>query len=53
MRCVNFFQVQIHYTKKDGMKGMKVITRSQKVTADRQKMEDVTDLKELFIITGD
>ena len=45
MRCLNVLQVQIHYTKKDGMKGMKVITRSQKVTADRQKMEDVSYFK--------
>ena len=35
------FQVQIHYTKKDGMKCLKVITNSQKVTKDRAQMEEV------------
>ncbi len=46
------FQAQIHHTKKDGTKGMKVITKTLKVTEDRQKMEEVNRLKTHFSRRG-
>lgn len=38
-----FQQVQIRYTLKNGMKCLKILSKSHKVTKDREKSEQVCD----------